>query len=293
MEIKELEIFQMVANHHSISKAAEQLHYVQSNVTNRINKLELELKTSLFHRNNRGVSLTSTGEILLSFADNILKLIKEAKEAVRNPDILSGPLAIGATDITAAVRLPSVLANYHRLYPEVNLSLATGSTEELVSEVLKYNLDGSFVTNPVEHPDIIQYPLIEEELVLITDLSQPTLKSIKDLKTQTILVFRSGCTYRAKLECWLREEGILPEKKISFGTIEGILGCVKAGLGVALVSKKVGEQLENEGIVKCYPVPDKYKFVTTVFIRRHDVPVSNVLKKFLETTKNCFYEDIN
>ncbi|WP_088102881.1 LysR family transcriptional regulator [Halalkalibacter urbisdiaboli] len=292
MDIKELEIFQMVASYQSVSKAAQHLNYVQSNVTNRINKLESELQTTLFHRNNRGVSLTANGEILLGYADKIMKLHREAKEAVQNPNQPTGPLSIGATDITTAIRLPQVLAAYHNHYPEVNLSLTSGSTEELVDEVLKYNLDGAFVTNAIEHPRIIQESLIQEELVLIMDSSQPTLESIKDLQTRTILVFRSGCTYRAKLESWLRDEGILPVKKIDFGTIEGMIGCVKAGLGVALVSKRIGKQLEKEGTVICHPVPEKYKYVSTVFIRRDDVPISNALNKFLETTKNCFNSTI-
>ncbi|WP_026675565.1 LysR family transcriptional regulator [Alkalihalobacterium bogoriense] len=290
MDIKELEIFQMVSSQQSFSKAAEQLNYVQSNVTARIHKLESELQTSLFHRNNRGVALTANGEILLEYTEKILKLLREAKEAVQNPNQPTGPLSIGATDITTAMRLPKVLSVYHKQYPDVSLSLTPGSTEELVNEVLKYNLDGAFVTNGVNHPRIIQETLIHEELVLIMDSSQ-RLKSIKDLKTRTILVFQSGCTYRAKLENWLREEGVLPVKQISFGTIEGMLGCVKSGLGVALVSKRIGKHLEREGSVICYPVPDKYKNVTTVFIRRDDVSVSNSLKKFLETTKKCFVNE--
>lgn len=290
MDVKDLEIFQTVANHKSVSRAAEQLKYVQSNVTNRINKLESELETSLFHRNNRGVVLTSSGELLLTYTDKILKLFREAKESVRNQEVPSGPLSIGSTDITTAVRLPSVLAVYHQQYPNVNFSLKNGSTEELVTEVLKYNLDGAFITDPVDHPKLLSEPLIDEEVVLIMDKLKPPIKSIKDLKEKTILVFRSGCTYRSKLEQWLRDEGIFPVKKMEFGTIEGMIGCVKAGLGVALVSKRIAKHFEKEGNIKWFSVPDDYKHVKTVFIRRHDVPVSNALKKFLESTKKCFKE---
>ncbi|WP_276308583.1 LysR substrate-binding domain-containing protein [Thermoflavimicrobium daqui] len=209
---------------------------------------------------------------------------------MHNPyqEVPSGPLSIGATDITTAVRLPSVLSYFHSLYPKVNLSLMTGSTEELVNDVLKYNLDGAFITDPIDHPKIIQEPLIEEELVLIIGASHPPIQTLKDLKRRTILIFRSGCTYRTKLEQWLREEGIFPLKKVEFGTIEGMLGCVKAGLGVALVSKSIATQLEKSEFITCYSVPEKYKHVTTIFIRRDDIPVSNALNKFLKATKECF-----
>ncbi|MFS0646592.1 LysR family transcriptional regulator [Siminovitchia sp. 179-K 8D1 HS] len=290
MDVKDLEIFQTVAKHKSVSKAAAQLNYVQSNVTNRIHKLESELETLLFHRNNRGVVITSAGEILLAYTDKILNLFKEAKEAVKDREMPSGPLSIGATDITTAVRLPSVLSSYHERYPDVHLSLKTGSTDELVNEVLNYNLDGAFITDCIDHPKIVQEPLIEEELVFIMGPSTPKIEKLKDLQKRTILVFRTGCTYRAKLEQWLREEGIFPVKKIEFGTIEGMLGCVKAGLGAALVSRRISKQLKDEGGIVCYPVPEKFKHVTTVFIRRRDVPVPNALEKFLDTTRKCFGE---
>ncbi|MFM1651806.1 LysR family transcriptional regulator [Brevibacillus sp. B_LB10_24] len=290
MDVKDLVIFQTVANYNSVSKAAAQLNYVQSNVTNRINKLESELETMLFYRTNRGMVLTSAGEILLAYTGKILHLFKEAKDAVKDQEVPSGPLSIGATDITTAVRLPSVLSVYHQLYPDVLLSIKTGSTDELVHEVLLYNLDGAFITDSIDHPKIVQEPLIEEELVFIMASSHPRIEKLQDLKNRTILVFRPGCTYRAKLEQWLLEEGIFPVKKMEFGTIEGMLGCAKAGLGTALVSKRIAKQLEKEGSIRSFPVPDKFKNVTTVFIRRYDDPVSHALKKFLETTRKCLRE---
>ncbi|MEG0258862.1 MAG: LysR family transcriptional regulator [Lysinibacillus sp.] len=288
MDVKDLKIFQAVAQHGNFSKAAVQLNYVQSNITNRMNKLEADLKTTLFHRNNRGVILTSEGTLLLEYTERILNLFKEATEAMGNSDVPSGQLAIGATDITTAVRLPPVLAMYHQQYPEVQLSLKTGSTEELVHEVLTYKLDAAFITDAIHHPKISYEPLIEEQLVFVADKSHPPITAINDLQNRTILVFRSGCTYRAKLEQWLREEGVFPVKKMEFGTIEGMLGCVKAGLGVALVSKCIADQLAENGQINCYPVPMQQHHVTTVFIKRQDVPTSNALKKFLEATKKSF-----
>lgn len=290
LDVKDLKIFQAVALHGSVSKAAVQLNYVQSNITNRVNKLEAELDTTLFYRNNRGVILTSDGEILLGYTERILNLFTEAKEAFKNPDFPSGSLSIGATDITTAVRLPPVLSVFHKQYPEVNLSLKTGSTEELINEILKYNLDGAFITDNINHPKISQESLIKEELVFIADKSQVPIQSIKDLQNRTILVFRPGCTYRAKLEQWLRDEGIFSVKKMEFGTIEGMLGCVKAGLGVALVSKCMANQLEESGNINFYSVPHNDQHVSTVFIRRHDVPLSNALKKFLTVSKELFGE---
>jgi DNA-binding transcriptional LysR family regulator len=116
-----LKIFSTVAKEGSITKAAQQLDYVQSNVTSRIHQLETELGTSLFYRHSRGVSLTSAGEILLQYANKVLHLCAEAEKAVRDNATPHGPLRIGSMETTAAIRLPAVLAAYHRLYPEVHL----------------------------------------------------------------------------------------------------------------------------------------------------------------------------
>lgn len=104
MESGDLRIFQMVAREGSITKAVARLGYVQSNVTARIRQLEEDLKTELFFRHNRGMTLSSSGTVLLHYADQVVGLIEEAKMALASTDKPSGPLMIGSTQTTAAVR---------------------------------------------------------------------------------------------------------------------------------------------------------------------------------------------
>ncbi|WP_433774639.1 LysR family transcriptional regulator [Bacillus wiedmannii] len=86
MEINDLIIFKTVANEGSISKAAKELGYVQPNVTERIKKLEQELETPLLHRDNKGVSLLPSGDILLEYTNKILILLEEAKNEIKTSD---------------------------------------------------------------------------------------------------------------------------------------------------------------------------------------------------------------
>jgi molybdenum-dependent DNA-binding transcriptional regulator ModE len=90
MEISDLEIFYVTAKEGSISKAARKLNYVQSNVTSRIKHLERQLKTQLFYRHSKGVTLTPKGKILLQYAERIFDLIEETKEAVMKTNTLMG-----------------------------------------------------------------------------------------------------------------------------------------------------------------------------------------------------------
>jgi len=267
MDIGVLKIFKAVADQGSISKAAQVLHYVQSNVTTRIRQLEQELDAELFYRKPRGMVLTSAGKTLLGYADQALRLLEEAQKAVRENGELKGPLALGSLESAAAVRLPTVLAHYQQTYPEVDLTLVTGSSKELLAKVLDYELDGAFVSGKVGHAGIEQEHMFNEELVLLTS---PQDRSLKNINMKTLLVLRFGCNYRTQLESWLGEQGIMPHKTMEFGTREGILGYVSAGMGIALFPRSIVDKLHFENRVRIHKIPPKYAVVPTMFIWRKD-----------------------
>lgn len=282
MDIQALKFFRTVAKLGSISKAARELNYAQSNLTAKIQQLETELQTTLFYRHNRGVSLTDKGKVLLMYTDEIFHLLDEIRNVMSDDQIPRGPLVIGSMETTAAIRLPKLLAKFHREYPHVDISLKTGPTEQNVQDVLQYQLDGAFVAGTIEHPDLAYKSVIEEELVLVTDSVQQHLTSIKEIKNRTILVFRSGCTYRAKFEEWLHHEGVIPEKIMEFGTLDGIIGCVSAGLGISLLPRSVVEKHVGEGQLVQHMLPNEFAKVKTIFVYRKEKYISSALRKFLE-----------
>lgn len=136
MDIKDLTVFYEVATVENISHAAKNLNYVQSGVTMRIKQLEIELGVPLFYRNGKGVTLTSNGEILLTYAKQIIHLIDQSIQAVQsNGTEPKGTLKIGCTESTTAVRLPPILTTYYEKYPEVELILETNTTDQLTQLV--------------------------------------------------------------------------------------------------------------------------------------------------------------
>src|ERR1700753_2476726 len=128
MELTDLVTFSGVAQNGAITQAAEELNTVQSNVTQRIKALEAEIGTALFERHSRGMTLTGAGRRLLPYAQRMAVLSREAVLAARDDGEPKGPLAIGSMETTAAVRLPALLADFHRRFPEVKLSLRTAAT---------------------------------------------------------------------------------------------------------------------------------------------------------------------
>lgn len=283
MDLKDLEIFKEVANQKNITKTASKFNYVQSNITNRLTKLEKEVGHTLLVRTNKGVFLTNAGEIFLTYVDKIHHLYEEALQAlnVENP---TGHLSIGATDIITADRIPEILTAFLEAYPNIDLSLKNGSTEELITDILNFNLDGAFITDYIEHPSIQFQPLLMEELVLISNTAHVPINSLKDIEKGTILVFKQGCTYRRRMEDWIKQEGVLV-KKIEFGTIEGMIGCVKAGLGVALISKHLADKLYTSNKLQYHTVPKRFGYVETGLIYRKDVSATIALQRFIDTTK--------
>src|SRR5436305_13308243 len=168
MELTDLVTFSAVARSGGITRAADELNTVQSNVTQRVKALEAEIGTALFERHSRGMTLTGAGRRLLPYAQRMAALSREALLAARDDGEPKGPLAIGSMETTAAVRLPSLLAEFHRRSPAVKLSLRTSTTADLVAGVLNGTFDGAFVAGPIE-PSVIDSTVgVREGLVLVT-----------------------------------------------------------------------------------------------------------------------------
>src|SRR6266700_855816 len=106
MELSDLVTFSTVARTGGITRAADELNTVQSNITHRVKALEAEIGTPLFERHRRGMTLTGAGKRLLPYAQRMAALSHEAVLAARDDGEPKGPLAIGSMETTAAVRLP-------------------------------------------------------------------------------------------------------------------------------------------------------------------------------------------
>src|SRR5579859_4639001 len=281
MDAGDLRVFEAVARLGAMNRAAEELHTVQSNVTARIRQIEAELGTALFERHSRGVSPTAAGRRLLPYAERVRLLLAEARRVVKDDGEPAGSLAIGSLETTAGLRLPPLLAQYAAAHPAVDLSLVTGTTAALVKEVLDHRLEGAFVCGPVEHDELVEERVFREELVALTSPRIASLDALFGERDLKIIVFRIGCSYRQRLEAILAERGLIVTRSLEFGTIEGILGCVAAGIGVSLLPRAIVAEAAREGRIALHALPPAQAQVDTVFVRRRDGFTSSALKAFL------------
>ncbi len=237
MDLAALRIFRAVVREGGVTRAAERLHRVQSNVTTRIRQLEDELGVALFIREGKRLHLAPAGQVLLDYSERLLSLADEARLAVQDSKP-RGIFRLGAMESTAAVRLPASLNEYHRRYPDVILELKTGNPPKLAAAILAGELDAALVTEPVADAAFEKAPAFEEEPVIVSAAGHPAVARNGNA-SRTIIAFEHGCPHRKRLEDWYAKRGEMPERTIELGSYHAMLGCVVAGMGIALLPKSV------------------------------------------------------
>ena len=275
MELSDLRIFRTVVQAGGVRRAAAQLHRVQSNVTTRVRQLEEELGVALFLREGKRLRPSPAGMVLLDYAERLLNLAQEAREAL-NDQAPRGVLRLGAMESTAAVRLPAPLSEYHHRYPDVTLELRTGNPQQLASAVLAGELDAALVTEPLPDAPFEKIPLFEEELVLVAEADHPRIRSARDLKMRTILVFEPGCPHRKRLEDWFARNRHIPERTIEMSSYHALLGCAVAGMGVALMPRSVVDAFPARGRLSVHSLAPPQGRARTVMIWRKETQTAKI-----------------
>ena len=281
MDLLTLNTFSAVARHGSVSGAASELHTVQSNVTARLKQLESDLAVPLFTRHSRGVSLTSAGVRLLGYAQRVSVLVNEAEAAVRDDGAVRGTLRIGSMETTAAVRLPALLGRFHTAHPQAQLEVRTGPTAELLEHVLAQRLDGALVAGPIDHPELICERAFREELVLVRARGSDDSRQRLMQGDLTVIVFRQGCSYRQRLEAYFAAQGWLPFRRFEFGTLEGVLGCVAANVGITVLPRSAVERSACRADLMLESLGPTPMMVDTLFVRKSGAYAGATLRAFV------------
>lgn len=275
MELSDLRVFRTVVEAGGVTRAAQRLHRVQSNVTTRIRNLEEDLGVRLFLREGRRMQLSPAGKVLLGYADRMLALADEARGALRDTQPL-GVLRIGAMESTAAVRLPAPLSELQRRHPDLAVELHTGDPTTTIGQVLAGSLDAALVAEPVHDARLAALPVYTEELVLVTAANQPPIRTPRDIATPTLLAFPPGCPHRSRLEAWFAQGSIVPDRILEMGSYHAILGCAVVGMGVALMPKSVLDAYAERARLGVHPIKGTFRTVRTLLVWRRDSPQVSV-----------------
>lgn len=265
MDFVALEIFCAVAAEGSVTRVAERLQRVQSNVTTRVRQLEAELGSALFLREGKRMALTPEGQVFLGYAEQLLAVAEEARHAL-HPAQPQGRLRLGAMESTAASRLPGPLALFHGQWPAVALELSTGPSQDLLDRLRAHTLDAVLVAWPPGQPidaALDAVPVFREELLLALPADHATLHGPQDVQPHTLAVFESGCTYRRIAQQWLAAR-TPPLQLLELGSYHAILACVAAGHCVGIVPRSVLELSRTPTALRVHPLQS----MDTLLVRR-------------------------
>jgi len=267
MDLTQLEMFNAVARTGSITQAAQQVHRVPSNLTTRIRQLEADLGVDLFIRENQRLRLSPAGHSFLPYSQQILALVDEARSVVAG-DEPQGLFSLGALESTAAVRIPVTLADYNQRYPRIQFDLATGPSGTMIDGVIDGRLSAAFVDGPVMHPGLEGIPVYREEMMLVAPAGHPPVTRAAEVNGMSIYAFRANCSYRRHFESWFQADHATPGRIHEMESYHGMLACVIAGAGLALMPRSMLESMPGHHQVSASPLAENWRWLTTWLVWR-------------------------
>jgi DNA-binding transcriptional LysR family regulator len=266
MEILTLKTFKAVVDEGGIKGAADKLHTVQSNITNRIKKLERELDTKLFNLVGRKLQLTPSGQHLYEYANQILQLECQARSAILR-DKGSYELRVGMPETFAAVHMPLALKQLKQNHSQIRTKIYTDTSDRLVTAVLNNKVDCAALGNAPKHDDLVVIPIVQEELVMVTP---------RESDHDPVLFVRDeGCGYRKHALSWQQETGQESGELMVMSSADGILGCISAGLGYTIMGKNMVIGSRYEESLTMHPASYGPKHVQLSIVYRKENPLES------------------
>lgn len=238
-----LKVFVTVAEQSHFSKAAELLNLSQPGVSLHIKNLENELGAKLLHRSPKQVSLTEAGAILYRHAKVIQARYDEARQEIQMlRDEVTGSIQIGASFTIGEYILPKKLAEFAAQYPQVNLQVTIGNTQEILSAVRGNQLDIGFVEGEVQaSSDLDVIPYMKDEMIVVAPSGHPLSGSVvveqHMLQDQVWVLRELGSGTRAFSDHFMEQTALRPKRSYVFTSSQGVKEAVAAGLGIAMVSR--------------------------------------------------------
>lgn len=259
MDTAALRAFLSVAKTNSFSQAAAQLHLSQPAISKRIAALESELRTRLFDRIGKKVSLTEAGRALLPRAQHILDEMADSRRMLVNlSGSIGGKLSVATSHHIGLHRLPQVLRAFNAAYPEVELDLRFMDSEAACTAVAKGDLEMGIVTLPLEPiTNLVMTPVWDDPLGVIVAPHHPLAKSQR-VRPETLAQYPAvlpgeGTYTREILERAFAPLGVRVPARMSTNYLETIKMLVSIGLGwsvlpLAMVRGKELRVLKLQGV---------------------------------------------
>jgi len=242
MEVRDLQVFISVAKHLNYTRAGEEVHLSQPSVSVRIKQLESQLGVKLFEQLGKRVALTEAGQLLVPYANRVIRAVEDARHAIEELQGLHrGSLRIGASTTPGMYVIPGTIARFKELHPRIDVHLGIRDTREIEDGVIRNEFDFGFVGGHLVGDEVDVLPWLTDELVLIVPprhrLASKKIVKRDDLVKERFIGRESGSATRATVADRLKEWEIQLETVMEMENPESVKKAVQSGLGIAFISK--------------------------------------------------------
>ena len=282
MDEKDFEILSILNETRNITRAAKQLYITQSALSKRLKAIEKELGIEMLIRSRQGIRFTPAGEAVLTHstcAAREMELMRRHIDTMNEE--ICGTLNTGISINFALYKLPDILADYHKKYPNVNLQITTGQSRHLYRQMLDGSLDIAVLRG--EYPwDGIQFLLSQENICLVYNQEYEGTP----LSDYLYISHKTDISQSAMMTRWMHEQNLNPRTNgVCLDSITACTEMVKRGIGWGLLPEIA---LENfHGCKKPCTFIDGEPFIRRTYILCHreavELPQVNA---FMEILKN-------
>ena len=294
MDLRRLEIFVRVAELGSFSRAAEALFLTQPTVSEHVRALEDELGVQLLDRLGRGATPTRAGSLLLGYAQRLLALSREAAQAIGQlQGGVSGELLVGGSTIPGEYVLPALIGAFRGKYPDAAISLRIGSSREVQTWVEDGRVELGVVGAVPTARALEARRLMADELVVVVAPDHPwatrSAVTVEDLKREPMIVRERGSGSRETFERALEDVGVAPggfRLAGEFASTQAVKQAVRAGVGVAVISRRAVEDECRAGLLASLRLRDvriERAFHVVVHRDRSRSPLAQSFLAFVES----------
>lgn len=275
IDISDIKSFIAVAELKSISGAAQQLNYLQSNMTAKVKKIENHYKRPLFIRKPKGVELTDAGLQIYAQYKKMLFTWEETENKIHQQDMY---LRFGTNTSLGGMRFYPSFSTLYTTYPELSITMKTGATGFIENELLQGHIDLAYVLGHPTQKNIHYVQKGEDELVLIGKDVINHRHLNEALEKQNLLFSALDCCYAQTLDQIYQDYQINKGEFTHINDYEALIHFTQLGMGVSVVTKSVAKKF---GLQYFMEIPEKYRHIGLYLITRHDHILTPIEKQFI------------
>lgn len=280
MDIENMKAFVSVAELKSISAAAIKLNHLQSNMTAKIKKIENHYNQELFIRNSKGVTLTKEGEKLYHQLKKLLFVWEETENMMKKHE---EKLRVGTMISMGGTQISSALNKLYQTYPDLSVTLKTGSTEFIENQILLGKIDVAYTIGSLKNNQLKYKKVAIEEMVVIgSGIDRSTI--FEDfISEKNLLVLSENCLYLSILQNMYRSLIITHGEIIEVGDSETLIQFAMMGMGITLLSKRIANRYN---IQQYLDIPSSFRYVDLYLITRLNHEFTPIERQFIELTNS-------